>query len=1169
MVHIKRVEIFGLKSFGFKNTTIDFRPGLTTISGPNGSGKSNILNAIIFAMGENRPSIMGVDRLRSLIHDVGGTHRGTKMTRSSIHFENMDRRIPVNTDTVEITREMDGNGESTYYVNKKKTQRTNVLNILDTANAALNQLNALQQGTVTKIAKSSAEEKRIAIEDLIGLSSFDEKKEAAKKQLTDADHRLEIALTRMNEVKKNIDDLEEARNIYLRHKALETEITRLNVIDAARNFKVVTGQIEAVSSESAGLAKKIRLGQAAKEELQAEIEKTDTERKEFLAKVSKHDSAKAKVESGVKESIRIKEEANAAIAVSKRRIEYIIKRVPEIEHELRVNSNDHKTLVDNSALLESRLEEITAQQAGIKEELKTNNEQLAGILGRQQEITTHRKSIDGQIKNANRQKQSVEHGVAGFNAEIYGIDKQFASNNSKRAAIKTSISNLETLSARLRRLISGHKKASMSHLARIRSLNSKKARIEGEIGELAEILEKSQNAISQFKAKLKVIRNIMHEDYSIAQLKEHAHKIGIVGFAYEMLSWDTKYERAVLAAGSEWLKAIVTKDIATMISLSEYAQTKGLPKLKIISLESPASPIEPGGGLDILSDHVSCRGGHKSLASFLFDNVVIAKSTQDAHRLSSRGYRAVTLDGNLVEPNSRATIVDINSKISKLTRIIANAATLDGLVQSISLLKEYQGKKQGYIKHLEAQVELSRQKLAKSSSNTATSENELERLLGTIANSQNKIKGFDERNARIAERKRYVVGQIEQLGSKIKAFEEQIASVEANIDNSDSDKIAGELERLGSSKIALEAKSGQALTDYNGVSSELAGARTEIERSAGDAKRLEEEKDGLLKERTGHDKTIEESQSKRDTQSRKLEEMRQKEQEIISAGGASVAGIAEYDERLDGLRGRERTVEREISAATRSNDSLRRDLADLTSRAAGYKRVCATHDVSCDIEGTDVKRLLTALRQEFDTIANLNTLAPSKYQEISTGYRSLSDKKNTLETERTKIVGFIEGVEKGKRQKFLEAFAVVDSEISELFTMMTGGNARLELQDEDNIFNAGISYMTQFPKKTKRESSATSGGEQSLAAVVFVLALQKLNPSPFYLFDEVDAHLDASNAEKLGKVLKERSADSQFILVSHKDTIIKKADLVYGVYPSSGASQVLTYKDKRVPKISN
>jgi len=181
----------------------------------------------------------------------------------------------------------------------------------------------------------------------------------------------------------------------------------------------------------------------------------------------------------------------------------------------------------------------------------------------------------------------------------------------------------------------------------------------------------------------------------------------------------------------------------------------------------------------------------------------------------------------------------------------------------------------------------------------------------------------------------------------------------------------------------------------------------------------------------------------------------------------------------------------------------------------------------------------------------------------------MSVRKNELQKERIAIVAFIEGIEKEKRQTFLDAFDTVDKEIRDIFSAMTGGNAWLEMQNEDDIFSSGLSYMIQFQNKSKRESTSISGGEKTLAAVVFVLALQKLKPSPFYLFDEIDAHLDAPNAESLSKIIEQRSHGSQFLMVSLKDSVVEKAKLIYGVFQKQGVSHIVTYKDKRLPSMVN
>jgi chromosome segregation protein len=258
---------------------------------------------------------------------------------------------------------------------------------------------------------------------------------------------------------------------------------------------------------------------------------------------------------------------------------------------------------------------------------------------------------------------------------------------------------------------------------------------------------------------------------------------------------------------------------------------------------------------------------------------------------------------------------------------------------------------------------------------------------------------------------------------------------------------------------------------------------------------------------------------------------------------------------------------KEVNSLERQSDSINRDLRDLNETETKLHGLLEAFGFDSNMETFDVEPIVQGLNAELSTLNALNAKAPETYLEVSYGYRSMSSRKNSLEEERNSIVKFIEGIEKDKRQTFLDAFDLVDKEIRLIFSKMTGGNAWLELQNEDDIFNSGISYLIQFKNKPKRESTSISGGEKTLAAIVFVLALQKLKPSPFYLFDEVDAHLDAPNAEKLSNILEERSKESQFIMVSLKDSVVNKAKLIYGVYPKNGVSQVITYKDKRMPSV--
>ena len=236
MVHIKKLEIYGFKSFGFKNTVVNFEKGLVAVTGPNGSGKSNVLDAILFAIGENSPKALRVDKFQSLFHDSQkSSHR---FIRVSLTFDNADRGIPIDSDSATLTREMEGEtGDSQYYLNSKKVSKISITELLEIVVGAPNKINVVQQGMITRISELNSEERRRIIEDIVGLSYFDEKKVEALEQLNESDLRLEVALARMGEIRKRIDELEVERNDQLRYQHLESELKRFKAVWLSNNIR--------------------------------------------------------------------------------------------------------------------------------------------------------------------------------------------------------------------------------------------------------------------------------------------------------------------------------------------------------------------------------------------------------------------------------------------------------------------------------------------------------------------------------------------------------------------------------------------------------------------------------------------------------------------------------------------------------------------------------------------------------------------------------------------------------------------------------------------------------------------------------------------------------------------------------------------------------------------
>ena len=275
--------------------------------------------------------------------------------------------------------------------------------------------------------------------------------------------------------------------------------------------------------------------------------------------------------------------------------------------------------------------------------------------------------------------------------------------------LEEDVSKLSGYKTQLESMMKNHT-ASVSELkSRISKLHSRKSKINNDMEELGLILEKSSKAATQYESKIKTVKGFMHEDYTVAKLKEDGEKLGIEGLVYEMISWEKKYDRSVLAVSSDWIKAIVVKDFATLLGIAEFARSKKLPKLKIIPLEAIPKfklslPKEPGV-IGILADYVTCDAAYFALKTFLFGNIVLTETRESAYNVSQSGYKAVTLDGEFFEAKGGTVVIDINSKISKLTKLISMSSDIDGLFQSISLIKKYMLKKKNSLKKLDGSIE--------------------------------------------------------------------------------------------------------------------------------------------------------------------------------------------------------------------------------------------------------------------------------------------------------------------------------------------------------------------------------------------------------------------------------------------------------------------------------
>jgi chromosome segregation protein len=1164
MVYIKKVEIYGFKSFGFKNTVINFNNGLTAVTGPNGSGKSNVLDAIMFALGENSPKVLRVDKFQSLFHDT--QNKSHKLVRVSITFDNETRGIPIDSDNVTLTREMEGSvGESQYHLNGKKVTKSTIIELLQIVVAVPNKLNIVQQGMITRISELNAEERRKIIEDIVGLSYFDEKKEESLKQLEEADRRLDIALARMHEIRKRIDDLEVERNEQLRFQHLEKDIKKYKAIKISNESRNIKSNI--MINEKAVETKKIQHNQGGTElkTTKQELEKIDLEKMKFIKETDLINKEKAEISNKVSSIVYDVEKSKAIYQETISRIDEIDKKIASVETAVIELNVKIQKLHNDIAILEKNSEPINEQKFSFTSELKNLDNYISHLSTKNQKIELYKSKINNRYGKIIEMNNKFEVEILKIKENVKIIINNKNETNSKLKNLKNKILMIsQELQNNVTNLIELKQKIRTVPKL-ILEIEKKITEFNNEIEESKIIVNKSDTESLRFYEKNKILTESMSEDLTISEINRET-ELHIIGIVHDLVKWDKNYLRAIMAVGSEWLKAIVVNNVEEMVKIAQFAKVKKLPRVKIIPLDI----IQLSEKVVVYEENMSYIGNLsnfvesdcKKLVDFIFGNIIVVRTASEAYELSLKGYRSVSIDGEFFESKSNILLVDYNSAVINFVTEINLKKDIESLRMLIVKLKN---------SLLEKTAELRNQidKLKTLQFEKIELENNIRYLEDKVIFQRNIL---NEHNVEVK--------KIELLQSKneidyknavtlLKTNRKRFSLITATKKKIEEDmkKINLSFEETKIANLNLERNKYQTMLEsenhkLQNIVIHLSKKRNERELLLERINSLTDEKKILRNEQSEKRILKTELQHNIEKAEQELKFLRNKEQHIIFSSGDSYTRLQSYEEKIKKLLDQERKLSRE-------NSSLEREIVLLEKETLNLKQYEVK--LNSDLTGLGYKELnedsfnvddiVSHLSEEYEILkSKINLRADENYIQIVNGYRGMSNRKNDLEKERNSIVLFIEEIYKEKKNLFMDAFLKINKDINFIFSRIIGGNAWLEIENEEDIFSKGIRLTVQFPEKPRRDSTALSGGEKTMAATIFLLALQAIKPSPFYLMDEVDAHLDAENTERLSKILFERSKNNQIIMVTLKDSTISKVDQIYGVFPREGVSHIVKYK---------
>ncbi len=677
MVHLRKIEARGFKSMGTTLISVPVEKGFVAITGPNGSGKSNLLDAILFALGENSAKTLRVSSLSGLIYDGSVEQQKPSSARVSLQFDNSDRRIPMDSDSLTITRELKQTGESLYSLNGKHIQRNNLGDLLENALIASRGLNVVLQGMITRISELVPDEKRKLIESMVGIAQFDEKKQEAMKQLGEADTKLEVAMAKIGEIRERVQALEQQRNDELRLRQLQKEIKWIDASSTSSKLLSVRKTLTMKRQSYGDLSTKLQQYQTTLLELTRTLEEFESQRSALMKSAMQSGTTQIEAALG-----RVANELNALKRERAEASKYLDDARQILPRMLQMKDENLKKISDAE-------EKINSSQLRIAEAGSRKQE----ILKLQGELNIERNSFDSEFTAAQNAIVELRKEKTASDTELQTTkdrlnklettrklaEEKLASAKDKIRFLNENLGKAQENIGELEKVLSGERRElcqieqSRFHLEKLRKS------IELQLSLAASIVEKTQGVVTRYDSDILAMESVAAEEIAISKLEGlgDANAIkGYIGPLRTRISYDLKYSQAVAALGKEWLNSVIVSDVnaltQTMVAAKKLHISKltTIPLSEVAAVERSSFPRSIEGMIVPVAELVRCEKRFRSLVNFVFGDAIIVDSPRNAFLAARKGFRAVTLDGDAFEPEVLAFQTGYSRKYAKLSNLL-------------------------------------------------------------------------------------------------------------------------------------------------------------------------------------------------------------------------------------------------------------------------------------------------------------------------------------------------------------------------------------------------------------------------------------------------------------------------------------------------------------------
>lgn len=1133
VVYIKEIKMVNFKTH--KNARIRFSKGVNVITGPNGAGKSNIIEAIIFALGERNPRKFRATNFNQLIFKKAQEkYMSVSITISSGEEDHQFKRV--------ITVE----GKHKYYYNGKRISRAGYLSqLLKIGEEGLN-FKYIPQGSVLAAATIGPQELRQLIDEVLGITEYNERKKRALETLSEARSKLETILAKTEVIKENINSLfkqmlladrsdiinkyinliEAAKitrdidNLRKRRKELEKEIEKLN--DRLHKLNIKIDNIE----------KEINTIKTEKSQLENILDqKRDYEYREILSQISNIRDIENKKISDIKR-------LEFSLSIMNNNLKTFNKEIERTENEIN-NIQIKKEKLEkeiNELLAEKKNLEIQKQKLNNKIEiLKNSLNELEKNLFSDVEIRKTLKNIssifikEDQI-NYLREEESYLHNRL---------------NN-----INVTIDKLNKFKEELYTERNEYNKKLKSLIKKRKSLINKIKSLEDEIEKAEKLLHAAEKEIT----KLKVIKRyglyseIEEDAQFIYNLVKDLRIQGVIGILGSKIKGPKEIINILRRILWEKWYAIIVKDQDSAFKISDLAM-KYNRKIVIVTLESYKKK-EIKIPENSIVHFIKYPEILTPLILHLLSNVIMITNLDDALSMLSKGY-------DVVDRRGRFYIYRGEFHIGE--KVITRKTKLN-IKQFEDILSDFRNmikvRKKDYKEYIRELNDVS-SKLSELKSEILSLTEIIKTVDYNISILKNIAVSYEKRLSDLKKKYSHDLKEIEEIEKKvglydlisgIKKLEKEKTELEKEIDNirreiydvnRNIDIIENTVKLYSNNIESLQNLQTTYSKKVNALRRRIKGILRGIERinklindKKKELKQVKEKEKEILLIKKRLDKDIEKIRAQLTRLSLKLDELDKRKYYVYS--------------KLTDIEKEKIRLEREFIDVSKEINRCYSERSKL-----GYENDVELYDFSY------IEKLLIDLKGEKSRIGEVNPLAKREYIMRVEPYKEIATRREELRREEKAILSFIDEIDKKREKLLFDGLNKINAKMNSIF-MKIFENAKLsiELEEEGNI-DSGLILNVLLPGKPQLPVASLSGGEKSLTLVTFLIAINAINKDTILLLDEIDAHIDPNNVTKFAKAIKEEGMENQIIMVSLKPPVIEIADNIIGVTVREGVSKCI------------